>query len=174
MRSLIALLATCGPAFADALTYDPSKLALEQGVFCDVPSIGEIEAPGTAAGKIELFEDIPDFQWRTDVVPAVPNVSFGIKSNALDGQLYDDVLLTLTHPPFLDSGVEEQAYVTDLGGVSTSINAYTFDMPEERVTGEWIFRAIRDDEVLYEARFTVVPRSMAPDIAAACEGMPLS
>ncbi len=174
MRSLIALLALAGPASAEALTYDPGKLALEQGVFCDVLSVGEIDAPGTAAGKIELFEEVPKFQWRTDVVPAVPNVSFGIKSQAIDGRFYDDVLLTLIHPPFLGSGVTEQAYVTDLGGPATSINAYTFDLPEEQVTGEWIFRAIRDDEVLYEARFTVVPRSMAPEIAAACEGMPLS
>ncbi|SIS59738.1 protein of unknown function [Roseivivax lentus] len=174
MRWFLALLATTSTVSAEALLYDPGKLALEQGVFCNVPTTGEIAAPGTAAGKIELFATIPDFQWQTNVVPAAPNVSFGIKTDAIDGTLYDDVILTLTHPPFIGSGVEEQAYVTDLGGVSTSLNAYTFDLPEERVPGEWVFRAVRGDEVLYEARFTVVPRSMAPEIAAACEGMPLS
>ncbi|MHA6326879.1 DUF3859 domain-containing protein [Roseivivax sp. CAU 1753] len=170
-----ALVLMLCPVFAQAQAlYDPSKLALEQGVFCDVDAVGEIDAPGTAAGKIELFETIPDFLWQTNVVPAVPNVSFGIKTDALDGSVYDDVILTLTHPPFLDSGIAEQAYVTELGGRGTSLNAYTFDLPEERVPGEWVFRAIRAGEVLYEARFTVVPRHMAPDIAATCEGIPLS
>lgn len=171
--SLILLLFLPAASRAEVL-YDPSRFGLEQGVFCDVPSVGELAAPGTAAGKIELFAEVPEFQWQTAVVPAVPNVSFGIKTEALDGALYDDVILTLTHPPFTESGVNEQAYVTELGGFGTSINAYTFDTPEERVTGIWTFRAVRAGEVLYEARFTVVPRHMAPDIAATCEGMPIS
>lgn len=159
---------------AAEVAYDPARFAIELGVFCDVPSVGEVEAPGTAAGKIELFDAMPEFQWRTDVVPAVPDVSFGVKSSAIDGQLYDGVILSLEHPPFRESGHTRQAYVTELGGSSTSINAYTFDLPEERVPGLWIIRAEREGELLYEARFQVVPAELAPEIAAVCGGLPLS
>ncbi|SFQ46920.1 protein of unknown function [Roseivivax halotolerans] len=174
MRALPVLLCLiASPAFSE-VDYDPAQFAVEQGVFCDVPSVGEMEAPGTVAGKIELFETIPEFQWQTNVVPAVPDVSFGIKTESLDGAAYPGVVLTLTHPPFTETGTTRQAYVTSLGGTGTSINAYTFDVPEEQVPGLWTFRAEQNGEVLYEARFRVVTAAEAPEIAAMCEGIPLS
>lgn len=164
---------TAGPALAEA-EYNADALWLQQGVFCSVPIVDEMPAPGTAAGKIELFEGIPEFQWITNEVPAVENLSFGIKTEALDGRIYDNVILTLTHPMFRDSGIDVQSYVTNLGGNGLSINAYSFDTLEEMEPGIWTFSATRDGELIYRASFRVVPPALSPEIAAACGGLPLS
>ncbi|SFE46260.1 DUF3859 domain-containing protein [Roseivivax sediminis] len=157
-----------------ALDYDPDQFEIVQGVFCEVPTTGRSEAPGTVAGHVDLFAEVPEFQWLTNVVPAVPGLSFGVKTTARDGMVYDGVVLTLTHPAFRDSGATAQSYVTMLGGASTSINAYTFDTQEELAPGIWSFTATRNGRVLYSALFEVVPPSAAPEIANACGGMPLS
>ncbi|MFD1341962.1 DUF3859 domain-containing protein [Litorisediminicola beolgyonensis] len=169
---LFACLAT--PLLAGSVTYDPSRFILEQGVFCEVPTTGSLPAPGTAAGQIELFDEVPEFQWHTARLPAVPGLSFGIRSEATDGLNYPGVVLTLTHPPFSESGVTRQSYVTALGGFGLSINAYTFDLEEELVTGTWVFTATAGDTELYRATFEVVPPALMPEIAAACGGLPLS
>lgn len=177
MRLIALVLLPLGASVARAeavADYDPYRFLLTQGVFCEVPTTGEIAAPGTVAGRIELFEEVPDFQWLTNVVPAVPGLSFGIRTEALDGTVYDGVVLTLTHPAFSDSGATAQSYVTMLGGASTSINAYTFDTREELVTGTWSFTATRNGEMLYTAIFEVVPPDAVPEIAGACGGMPIS
>ncbi|ETX31023.1 DUF3859 domain-containing protein [Roseivivax isoporae] len=161
-------------ALQDGARYDPDLFELVRGVFCEVPSTGSVPAPGTVAGKIELFDAVPDFQWLTSVVPAVPGISFGVQTLARDGRIYDNVVMTLTHPAFRDSGASTQSYVTALGGSDTAINAYTFDTPEELATGTWTFTATRDDELIYSARFEVVPPAAAPEIASACGGLPMS
>ena len=56
------LMCLAAPAAWANAEYDASALWLEQGVFCAVPIVDEMPAPGTAAGKIELFEGIPEFQ----------------------------------------------------------------------------------------------------------------
>lgn len=170
----VLLFVSATASLADAARYDADRFAITQGVFCEVPSSGRVEAPGTVAGHIELFAETPEFQWLTNVVPAVPGLSFGVKTEARDGMVYDGVVLTLTHPQFTESGATAQSYVTMLGGASTSINAYTFDTPEELATGTWSFTATRNGEMLYSALFEVVEPAAAPEIASACGGMPLS
>lgn len=174
-RWLILFLAA-GPALAEPGTarYDAKLFELNQGIFCEVPTTGSAPAPGTVAGQIELFETVPDFRWLGTRVPAVPGISFGVKTLALNARLYAGVVLELSHPAFRDSGATHQSYVTALGGADTSINAYTFDNSEELVTGTWTFTARQGEEVLYSARFQVVPPAAEPEIAAACGGMPIS
>ncbi|ETX14018.1 hypothetical protein OCH239_05735 [Roseivivax halodurans JCM 10272] len=174
LRSVLALLLVSGPALAETAQYDPDRFEVTQGVFCEVPSSGRIEAPGTVAGHIELFAESPEFEWLTNVVPAVNGLSFGVKTEALDGMVYDGVVLTLTHPQFAESGATAQSYVTMLGGASSSINAYTFDTKEELATGTWSFTATRNGDILYSALFEVVPPEAAPEIASACGGLPIS
>lgn len=151
-----------------SLTFDPSRFLLEQGVFCDQPNVGSVDAPDTVAGVVELFAETPEFQWFTKQVPAVPGISFGIRTRALDGAYYPGVTITLTHPPFAESGATRQSYVSQLGGDGVSINAYTFDEPEEMARGTWTFTATQAGRVLYRAEFEVVSPAAQPHIAAAC------
>ena len=171
---LIAALPAVAQEDTAPLRFDEERFRAVQGVFCEVPSEGELEAPGTVAGRIELFSVVPEFQWRTHVVPAVDGISFGIKTQAVRGLILDGVTITLTHPPFRESGATRQSYVTMIGGASESINAYTFDTEEERVTGTWTFTAEQNGDEIYSARFEVVPPAQAPEIAGACGSVPMS
>ncbi len=143
---------------------------MTQGIFCEIESVARMDAPGTAAGHIDLYERTPEFQWIGTVVPAVPGLSFGVRVETPDALSFADTVITLTHPPLIGTDITEQTYVTVLGGAGASVNAYTFDLPEELVTGTWTFVARQDGEELYRAEFTVVPASQAPRISAECKG----
>jgi hypothetical protein len=156
------------------VTAESEGFEIEQGIFCSVPTRGSAVAPGTVAGRIELFETVPDFQWAGTRVPAVPGLSFGVKSRARDARLYLNVIMTLRHPRFERSGAETQSYITALGGEDASINAYTFDTAEELALGSWTFTARAEGKTLFEARFEVVPPEEEPVIAASCGLTPLS
>lgn len=176
MLRLLALLALTSPAFAESATarFDSGLLSLTQGVFCEVDSIGAIDAPGTVAGKIELYDSVPEFQWLSARVPAVQGLSFGIRTNTRNGLLLDGVVITLTHPAFTVSGATRQTYVTALGGPGPSINAYTFDVSEEMVQGTWTFTAEQNGREIYQAKFEVVSPLAEPEIANSCGFTPMS
>lgn len=172
LAATLAITWAAGPLRAEAprAWADPERLRISYGAFCQMPSVGEAPAEDTLARKIDLIDGVPEIRWRTDVVPAAPGISFGILSAADDGRVYDPVRIELTHPPFPGTGTTRQTYLTRLGGDGPSVNAYSFDLPEEMVPGPWTFRAIHDDGLLYEVTFQVVPAGARPDIAGACDG----
>ena len=172
-RALCLLpLLTCLPLATAAQTarFDPVFTSGIFGAFCQQVSVGEMPAPGTAAQKIDLIPGTPDIRWPGPQVPATPGISFGIRTETLDGVALSPVLIEVTHPPFLRSGVTRQSYVTGLGGDGASINAYSFDTAEELVTVTWTFRAYHDGKTLYEVQFNVVPADALPHIAGGCDG----
>lgn len=153
-----------------APVFDISRLSVQFGAFCQQRSVGEMPAPDTAASKIDLLPETPDIRWITQVIPAMPGVSFGVRTQTPDDQAIYPVLIELTHPPFKNSGVTRQRYVTELGGAEPSINAYSFDLFEELVHGTWTFRAYHNGDILYEVPFEVVDPSFAPGIGRDCTG----
>lgn len=177
MKYLAALIALW-PSLAipqDVVPYhDETRIEMSFGVYCEVESSGSVEAPDTAAGQIDLLEQVPEFIWDTDLVPAYPGMSFGVRTFPTGPFGIADVTIVLTHPPFVDSGVTRQTYITDIGTDGPSINAYTFDFREELVTGVWTFEAIAGNETLYRVDFTVVPAEELPQIAGNCVGDLLS
>ncbi len=154
---------------AAQVTSDTAQMTVTQGIFCEIDSVATMEAPGTAAGHIELYDRTPEFQWLGSVVPTVPGLSFGVRVDTEGALSFGDTVITLTHPPLKGTDITEQTYVTTLGGDGPSVNAYTFDLPEELVTGVWTFTASQNGRELYRAQFNVVPASQAPQIAAGCE-----
>ena len=149
------------------LRQDPALTKIEIGSFCQVRSIDSVEAPDTYAQRVDLLEITPEIRWPGPVVPLLPGLSFGIRSET-GGVLIEDVTIELSHPAFLGSGMTHQSYVTSLGGSDASINAYSFDLPEEMVTGTWTFRASTPGGTLYEVRFEVVPPGMLPEVGRDC------
>ncbi|WP_422827148.1 DUF3859 domain-containing protein [Thalassococcus sp. BH17M4-6] len=164
------------PAWAVSATpqFDARLITLTQGIFCEVESSDSVAAPGTVAGKIDLYDYVPEFQWIGGRVPAVMGLSFGLRSVTVSDQPLQGVVISLTHPPFRGSGATQQSYVTSLGGPGPSINAYTFDLPEELVTGTWTFTANHNGREVYRASFEVVPPQAEPEIANSCGGAPMS
>ncbi|WP_146587131.1 DUF3859 domain-containing protein [Puniceibacterium confluentis] len=169
-RLLLSLFLSALPGWAAAqVFFDNTKMSVTQGIFCEIHSVATMEAPGTAAGHIELYDRTPDFQWLGSVVPTVPGLSFGVRVETRDNVSFGDTVIVLTHPPLKGTEITEQTYVTVLGGSGPSVNAYTFDLPEELVPGTWTFTASQNGRELYRAQFTVVPSSQAPQIASGCE-----
>ncbi len=164
----LALIALPGWAAAQ-VSFDDSRMTVTQGIFCEINSVATMDAPGTAAGHIELYDRTPEFQWLGSVVPTVPGLSFGVRVDTEGALSFGDTVITLTHPPLKGTDISEQTYVTVLGGEGPSVNAYTFDLPEELVTGIWTFTAMQNGRELYRAQFNVVPAAQAPQIAAGCE-----
>ena len=146
----------------------------DYGAFCQQRSVGEVEAPGTAAAKVDLLPDVPVIQWPTQRIPLLPGVSFGVRSETPNDITYDPVLIELIHPPFTLSGIKRQSYLTTLGGEGGSINAYSFDLLEEMVPGAWTIRALHNGVTLYEVTFDIVDPALAPGIGMDCEGQNIS
>lgn len=177
MRALVlsALLLLPVPALADAngdnaAQYDASRLTITFGAFCQRPSVGEVPAPDTAAKKIDLIDGTPEIRWPGHVIPAAPGISFGVRTMTHDAESLWPVMIELTHPAFAESGTSHQTYYTTLGGSDASINAYSFDLPEELVTGTWTLTAVYAGDVLYSVNFEVVPAEALPEIANGCIG----
>lgn len=167
--SALLLLASGSLAAQDSVWVDADRLRITYGAFCQQISVGEIVAPDTLANKVDLLPATPDIRWPGTKIPAAPGVSFGVRSEAPDGAIYDPVVVTVTHPPLGGTGPEQQSYVTRLGGDSASINAYSFDVAEELVPGRWTLSASYLDRPLFEVPFDVVAAGQIPHIANACE-----
>lgn len=167
--SLLICIATALPARAE-IWFDPDRLTGVAGAFCQQRPVGEVIAPDTQAQKIDLLPDIPDIIWPGAAVPAMPGISFGIRSVGTTADIYYPVLIEVTHPPFLNSGTTRQSYVTELGGEEPSINAYSFDTVEEMVPGPWRFRAWHNGALLYDVTFQVVAPELAPGVGDSCGG----
>lgn len=161
------------PAAAD-INFEDSILSGTIGAFCSRVTVDSVDAPGTAVGRIDLFEGIPEIEWPTPVVPAAPGISFGVKTVTHSDEILNGVIITTTHPPFKNDGTTRQTYVTSLGGSDPSINAYTFDFPWEQVLGTWSFSAEWEGIMLYEVDFEVVHPDLLPQITNGCAGVFLS
>ena len=171
MRAFLILLVAFFPIRLTAeAKFDPTRLLVEFGAFCQMRAVDEMPAPDTHASKIDLLPETPEIKWPTNVIPAMPGVSFGVRTEAPQGQTYYPVLIELTHPPFKNSGVTRQSYVSELGGEDASIHAYSFDLFEEMVHGRWTFRAYHNGETLYEVAFDVVDPSLVPGVGRDCKG----
>ncbi|SNR46364.1 DUF3859 domain-containing protein [Puniceibacterium sediminis] len=174
-HALLSLALTTLPVCATAQTSSaPPQITVTQGIFCEIVSVATMDAPGTAAGQIELYDHTPEFQWLGSTVPTVPGLSFGVRVDTQGGLSFGGTVITLTHPPLTGTDITEQSYVTTLGGEGPSVNAYTFDLPQEMVTGTWTFTAQQNGRELYKVQFDVVPPSQVPQIALGCEGNLLS
>ncbi|KMK66070.1 DUF3859 domain-containing protein [Puniceibacterium sp. IMCC21224] len=154
--------------------FDASRVSVTQGIFCEIVSAGTMPAPDTAAGLVELYDRTPEFQWLGTRVPAVPGLSFGVRTEVLGGAFLPGVVISLTHPALRGTDITSQQYTTVIGGNGPSINAYTFDLPKELVTGTWTFSATQNGREIYTASFEVVPPAQEPQIANSCGAAPMS
>ncbi len=172
--ALFALAILPVPLAADGIGARDSRLHVTFGSYCQIRSVDEMAAPEAHGEKIDLLPHTPDIRWPGTRVPAMPGLSFGVRSETPSGVDLSPVLIELFHPPFTKSGRTVQRYVTSLGGDEPSINAYSFDTIEELVIGRWTFRAWLDGALLYEVPFDVVPPRMAPNIGRDCAGEQIS
>jgi hypothetical protein len=168
----LAFLATPVAGWADFSAakgpVSPDIIALEAGIICPPETVGSAPAPGTVAGTTHIIDVEPPFVSNARRVPAVLGIGFGVKSQtSIEGGL-DGVTMVVTHPPMGGSGAEAQSFVTRVSELNPSLTFYQFDYSYELLPGTWKMTAMRDDAVLFQVAFDVVPPSAVPELAQIC------
>lgn len=172
LRPLLAALPLLAglPALAQdaSVRIGPQMESMIYGVYCAQDPLREEPAPETANGHVNIVPSVPDLPFRQKVVPAQIGIGFGVVSWAPAGVTHSPVTVTVTHPPFLESGVEVERWETDLDDIS-NLTGFSFDYPEELVLGDWTFTAsLADGTELYHVEFEVVAPELMPQVIAAC------
>jgi hypothetical protein len=147
---------------------------LVYGIYCDDGPVALEPAPDTAAGVVNIMPDLPVMLAETTLVPAQIGIGFGVLIEARDGVVFDPVLVTITHPPYPDSGIEVERWTTSLDDQDPGLVGFSFEIASELVTGPWTFEAEHAGELLFRIDFEVVPANMLPDLAQGCSGAILS
>jgi len=178
IRALLAVLALiCGPAFAQDNQnprLSPLVKDLTYGVYCADPPDRQAEAPGTAAGVVNMMDSLPEIRLQQTIVPAEYGIGFGVILNVAPDALYDPALVTITHPPYPDSGIEVEQWFTTIGGGTGDLVGFSFETASELVPGTWTFTAEYEGAELFHIEFEVVPAALLPDVAQMCSGAFLS
>lgn len=159
-------------AFADAtissVPVSPDISVIEAGIICPPETVGSSPAPDTIAGTTHIIDEEPPFVSTTRVVPAVLDIGFGVKAQTpIEGGI-NQITMVVTHPAMGDTGAESQSFLTRISDVEPSLTFYQFDYSYELLPGPWTMTAMRDDEVLYQVDFEVVPPDVVPELAGAC------
>jgi hypothetical protein len=147
---------------------------LDHGVYCAEAPIDLEEAPDTAAGVVNIVEALPEMRAVTTLVPAQIGVGFGVLVTPQPGLTLDPVQITITHPPYPDSGIEVERWITGFAGDGPALVGFSFELASELVTGPWRFEAHYDDVLLFDIRFEVVPPALLPELSQGCAGAILS
>lgn len=148
--------------------------SLVHGVYCAEAPIDLEEAPDTAAGVVNIVPVLPEMRRITTLVPAQLGIGFGLLVEAREGLVLDPLIVTITHPPYPDSGVEVERWVTGIDGEGPGLIGFSFELESELVTGPWTFEAEHEGEIVFRVSFEVVPPALFPDLAQGCAGAILS
>lgn len=143
------------------------------GLYCAAEPLRRDEAPGTASGRVNIVPALPEFPIRQLVVPAELGVGFGVLVR-LEEEAPRAATITVTHPPYADTGVSIEQWETELDGVDLSLNGFSFDGVNELLPGRWTFTASDGETVIYSIAFEVVRPSAAPNAAGICAGIVVS
>ncbi len=143
---------------------DPQIAALDFGVYCAPKPQDVAEAPGTVMGEVYIYDDTPDFRWRSREVPAVLGIGFGVLVTLADTGAPGPITHVTLHPAFAGNGAKQQTWVSQLAADRANFRGYRFDEPYELAVGTWTLEGWRDDTMLYSITFEVVPPSARPDI----------
>lgn len=178
IRAALSILALMtGPALAQMpkdVVLSPLVTGFDFGLYCHTPPDRIEEAPGTAAGVVNMLDVLPEFRARQAQVPAALGIAFGVHVSVADGAVYDPSLVTITHPPYPDTGIEVEQWLTSIDGGAPNLVGFSFEVPSELVLGAWTISAAYDDEQLFEITFDVVASDQFPEIAQMCQGAFLS
>ena len=172
---VLALAFLTAPAFAESeasggIRVNPDLIAeLVYGIYCAEEPVRTEEAPEPASGVINIVPDLPRIRFAQTVVPAAIDIGFGVLSRPAEGLVLDPVTITVTHPPFPESGIEVERWVTRFDWEDFNLTGFSFDVPGELVLGTWTFTAHAAGVELFHVAFEVVPPDLAAGVLAECQ-----
>lgn len=133
----------------------------EYGLICNVDTVGSMVAPDTDIGSIGIIGP-STFSAHSAIVPAMLGLSFGIKVRSAEGVMLGVIKVSITHPPNKQSGTTSESWESSIPQDGGATHLFTFDVPAELVTGEWMLSAYKDGILLYRMTFDVVNPADAP------------
>ncbi len=149
--------------------YSENVETFSYGLYCSGMPDDVVEAPGTAAGVVNMIET-PEFFAATTLVPAELDLGFGVLVLMAPGAVMDPVEITITHPPYPDSGIEVEHWNTSLDDVNPGLVGFSFDSAVELLPGDWVIEGAHKGETQFRITFTVVPPALAPELSGRCLG----
>lgn len=149
--------------------YDDSTIQnIDYGLVCPAGDAIELPAPGTHLGTIKQREGWQKIEYTTQVIPMLDGIGFGVEATPLDDLIGAEI--TIQHPPYKDTDVTEERWITDIVTANQNLNFFTFEFPFELVPGRWSMQATHKGNLLYAVEFDVVDPSRFPDIKGLCDG----
>jgi hypothetical protein len=148
--------------------------SLVHGVYCAEGPIELQDAPDTAAGVVNIVPGLPEMRAVTTLVPAQIGIGFGLVVEAREGLFLDPAIVTITHPPYPDTGIEVERWITSIDGEGAGLIGFSFEIESELVLGRWTIEAEHQGELVLRIDFEVVPPALVPDLAQGCSGAILS
>jgi hypothetical protein len=148
---------------------------IEAGIVCPAERDGEMApAPLTELGEIRLIDQDISFDLPDRAVPAIEDLSFGLRVGLPPGAAPVAGMVRVTHPPMGLRGVTEQMWPLTVEPGGDALNLFTFDLPYEFVLGPWRFAVVVEGEEVVSAEFRVGPEGINPRVDAVCLGNLLS
>ena len=140
-------------------------VAVEVGLFCALPPMDSIPAPGTIAGLIHVPDGPLAFDWPGQrSVPATLGLAFGVKPRTQAGV----GIITTETRVYRPGRAAPETWTSDIGDTGDSASFFIFETEDELIPGIWAFEAWDGPTRLYRVEFEVVPADDAIGIAQAC------
>lgn len=149
--------------------FSPQIASFDYGVYCDALPDDVAEAPGTVSGVVNLVP-IPEIRFRQLLVPAALGIAFGVLLQTQEGVTLDPVIVTVTHPPYPDSGITVEQWITGFTSEDPGLVGFGFEVETELLPGPWTFTADHGDNRIFEITFEVVSGDLLPEITGLCSG----
>lgn len=154
-----------------AVQFDPAVItSLKYGLICADEQMDSRPEPDTVLGYVSEPRHPQEIVVETLVVPLLRGMSFGMLAEIAPNAPPDIGKMTVTHPPFNESGATQQSWSFGLGSGSQNMHFFTFDFPDEEVPGTWAFEATAQGKTIYKVVFEVVDGSGRPTLADICKG----
>ncbi|MEM9584473.1 MAG: DUF3859 domain-containing protein [Pseudomonadota bacterium] len=173
--AFIALLFCPLPALAAGISFDKSRVGeLRYGLVCGSDTAETIPAPQTAQGTIQKREDWQNIILETQIIPLVKGMALGVDVAPAGPREIGDVTITVTHPPFNESGLTIDKWSAKFTSNGSNLNFFEFEVPDEMVEGIWTMTARKGIRTLYTVSFKVVDPATVPEMANLCDGISLT
>lgn len=162
--TMIVALCAAGTIFAssDAIcaeptsTYDPDRIAdFSVGIFCPPEKSHKTEAHDTIPGEISRYEDSPVPVRKTQTVPAIDGISFGIEGRESQASPAD-VTIVVDHPAMGSDLVTSESWTTQMEAQRITFHGYFLGLSDGNPNGRWTITGVRDGQVLFRTEFDVV------------------
>lgn len=144
------------------VTASPGISILSYGVYCPPRVSGQMDAPETESGSVNLLADLPRIARNGQEVPAVLGLAFGLV------YLSDRDLGVVRFQALRPGRETPEIYYGSVTAGENGTQGFTFETPSELEAGRWRFESWSGDTLLYRVEFDVLPADALPGLAQLC------